>query len=298
MGLYLKICIFVNLFYKTIIMYKKQFISVLVLTLMLSGLFGQSQKSALVVFYNVENLFDVEIDPFVDDYDFSPSGQNRWNLDRYNQKLAQISHVISEIGSLENQPPTLVSLCEVETEKVLADLCSTQALKAYGFDIIHFNTVGGKGLDVALLYRADEFKVLKTVSFAAHHEDTLISRKNILKVTGLLHQIDTLHLIVYHGTDDAEGEKHGKIARQTELQLIKAICDSLQQTSTEAQILVMGDFNHNPISEYGYKKVSSKKDTVPESNSLYNPMFKMFRQGLGTYINKDLNYMYDQFNVS
>ena len=36
-----------------------------------------------VVFYNVENLFDTKNDPRTDDEDFTPSGDNRWDEERY-----------------------------------------------------------------------------------------------------------------------------------------------------------------------------------------------------------------------
>ena len=52
-----------------------------------------------IAFYNVENLFDTENDPITFDDDRTPEGKDNWTQVRYEHKLAQLSRVISEIGT-------------------------------------------------------------------------------------------------------------------------------------------------------------------------------------------------------
>jgi len=70
-----------------------------------------------VLFYNVENLFDVENDPETQDEEFTPEGDRHWTYNRFNQKLLNISKVILNAASWE--PPQMIGLCEVETRFVL-----------------------------------------------------------------------------------------------------------------------------------------------------------------------------------
>ena len=55
-----------------------------------------SMEKHPIVFYNVENLFDIYDDPknFGDD-DFTEHGAMRWDEERYNTKLARIAEAVT-----------------------------------------------------------------------------------------------------------------------------------------------------------------------------------------------------------
>jgi hypothetical protein len=44
-------------------------------------------QDARIVFYNVENLFDCEDDPKVNDNEFLPRSMRRWTITKYREKL-------------------------------------------------------------------------------------------------------------------------------------------------------------------------------------------------------------------
>lgn len=66
-----------------------------------------------VVFYNVENLFDTENDPHVDDDEFTPYGYKKWDEERYETKIEHIESAIEMIGAT----PVLIGLAEIENRK-------------------------------------------------------------------------------------------------------------------------------------------------------------------------------------
>ena len=54
--------------------------------------FGQNQKRYYVMFYNLENLFDTENDPNINDEEFLPNGAKRWTMEKYNRKQHNMEH--------------------------------------------------------------------------------------------------------------------------------------------------------------------------------------------------------------
>ncbi|MFK7900057.1 MAG: hypothetical protein AB8B61_04795, partial [Cyclobacteriaceae bacterium] len=54
-----------------------------------------AQPHKLVVsFYNCENLFDTEDDPYRNDNEFLPKAKRAWTKERYQRKLDQLSRAI------------------------------------------------------------------------------------------------------------------------------------------------------------------------------------------------------------
>ena len=48
-----------------------------------------------VMFYNVENLFDTEDDPKIDDQEYLPTSESQWTKERLETKYAHIAQVIN-----------------------------------------------------------------------------------------------------------------------------------------------------------------------------------------------------------
>ena len=106
-----------------------------------------------IMFYNVENLFDIYDDSLKDDNDFLPDGLMRWNLTRYNKKINSLYKTIVAAG--EWNPPAVVAFCEVENRKVLEDLVYGTYLSKYNYGIIHEESPDQRGIDVCMIYRND-----------------------------------------------------------------------------------------------------------------------------------------------
>ena len=76
----------------------------------------QGKDYIRLMFYNVENFFDTENDPTVNDNDFTPDGSMHWTKSRYITKRNSIFRVIANVGEWE--PPALIGLCETENRSV------------------------------------------------------------------------------------------------------------------------------------------------------------------------------------
>ena len=112
-----------------------------------------------IVFYNLENLFDVGDDQNTLDIDFTPKGKKKWTKRRYKKKLLKLANTISRIGvKSTNKTPVLVGIAEVENEEVIKDLISTGDLKNEDYGYVHYDSPDERGIDTALLYLKTNFK--------------------------------------------------------------------------------------------------------------------------------------------
>jgi hypothetical protein len=108
-----------------------------------------------IMFYNVENLFDIYNDPLTDDDEFLPSGVRRWNYKRYSRKINSVYKTIMAAGEWE--PPAVVAFCEIENRKVVEYLVNGTYLSKYNYRIIHEDSPDERGIDVCLIYRQGMF---------------------------------------------------------------------------------------------------------------------------------------------
>lgn len=260
---------------------------------------GKSYKIKTIAFYNVENLFDTTNDTLIFDEDRTPEGNYRWTEERYWKKIDNISKVISEIGSESSiTSPDIIGLCEVEKKSVLEHLVYHKNLEDSGYGIVHFDSPDERGIDVALLYRKTAFI---PTSFKSHRLlliDTEGNRdytRDQLVVGGFL-DTEEFYFLINHWPSRSGGESRSRPNRIKAAVLNKRIIDSLQRLKPDAKIISMGDFNDDPRDE-SIKKVLMAKETPKQldSLSLYNPMEKLFRKGMGSLAYRDRWHLFDQF---
>ncbi len=131
---------------------KKNFI-IFVFALILTWGNSQAQDKHLVMFYNVENLFDTIPSPGVSDREFTPGGTKNWNSFKYWKKIANIEDVLYKIAYQERTFPAIIGLSEIENRNVLEDIVSASKLAKVNYQIAHYDSPDDRGVDVALLYR-------------------------------------------------------------------------------------------------------------------------------------------------
>lgn len=200
-----------------------------------------------VMFYNVENLFDTTDDTTRNDEEFLPDGDRRWTAGRYQAKVNALSRAIAAAGEWEL--PALIGLCEVENEQVVRDLAFGDLLSAGRYGVVHRDSPDLRGIDVALLYRQDYFRIAEIRSWVPQRPDNdpFLSR-NLLYAKAVMDS-DTLHIIVCHFPSRRGGVLATRGAREEMAQLLRAKTDSLLSVAADAAIIVMGDFNAGPDDE-------------------------------------------------
>jgi len=246
-----------------------------------------------VAFYNVENLFDIYNDPDTADDAFLPTSERRWTKKRYKKKLYKLATAISQIGKKRTgSAPSLVGLAEVENKEVIEDLLEMKHLKKAGYGYIHYDSPDERGIDVALLYKKNEFTVTNSKTFSIDitvDKDNPDYTRDILLVEGLLNN-EAVKVIVTHWSSRREGEKETEFKRLIASDKVIEIVTDLRTKDTDAKIMVLGDFNDDPSSKSIQQLVHKLE--------LFNPMETLLSYTRGS-LNHKFNWnIFDQILIS
>lgn len=239
------------------------------------------KRNLTVVFYNVENLFDIENTPGGRDGEFTPEGEKKWTKERYLKKLEDISKVLSSVN--KNELPEIIGLCEIENRKVLDDLVATKLLSEGNYKIEQFESPDYRGIDCALIYRPNEFEVLESapikVSFA---DDIEYSTRDILYVKGETKNREEFHIFVNHWPSRIGGLEKTEPKRLAVANIVKIKIDSVLNQNDKANILVLGDMNDEPsnksLDEVLFAKIPDDKNA-----ELVNLMYPDHLNKIGSY---------------
>lgn len=258
-------------------------------------------KIRTIAFYNVENLFDTINNPNTFDDDYTRKGKNHYTSKIYWDKIEKLSTVISQIGfDKTNTSPALIGLAEIENRFVLQDLINAEKLKNKQYQIIHFDSPDVRGIDVALLYQEKYFTPISQEKFEVKLWETSGKRiytRDILLVSGILDN-ELIHIIVNHWPSRRGGHIKSNPKREKAAYITQQIISKINLENENAKIIVMGDFNDDPIDKsvkIGLK-ASTELELIP--NTLYNPMEKMYKNGLNTLGYRDGLNLFDQILMS
>jgi predicted extracellular nuclease len=252
-----------------------------------------------VVFYNTENLYDTIDDPKVLDSQYLPDSRIPWNTERYQSKLQHIAQVFTSVDP--HGLPSLIGLCEVENKQVLVDLVAQPELKGGNYEIVHYNSPDRRGIDVALLYDKSDFTVLKSSSIHVNlTNDTIGPTRDILYVKGFVNKSskDTLHIFVNHWPSRRDGQEASEQNRIDAALTLRHVVDSLFALTAPCNILIMGDFNDEPVNKSLTEGLNANfPGKGGRDNALYNLMEKAYTEGRGTLYFEKWQ-IFDQFIVS
>ncbi len=269
------------------------------------NLFSQAKESyniRTVAFYNVENLFDTIDDPDTYDDDRTPLGKDKWTPVRYQQKVENISKVLSEIGAdITSTSPDLIGLCEIENRQVLEDLIAHPNLRNKGYGIIQYDSPDERGIDVALLYRQSAFIPSNSSSrrlLLINDEGERDYTRDQLVVEGFL-DTEKVYLIINHWPSRSGGEARSRPNRISAARLNVRIMDSIRRTDGTARIITMGDFNDDPT-DTSIKNILKRAGTrvMDSIEELHNPMEKLHKKGFGSLAYRDRWNLFDQILVT
>jgi predicted extracellular nuclease len=255
---------------------------------------------ASIGFYNLENLFDtinnVELE---NSTEFTPEGINKWTSKRYHEKLKNMAFVISEIATdITPDGLAILGVAEIENRGVLEDLVKEESIKTRNYQIVHYDSPDERGVDVGLLYQPKYFKVTNSRSHTLHMADTGFRTRDQLVVSGMLGS-EMIHVVVNHWPSRRGGEKASRPDRNAAADLTRHIVDSLLSIDKNAKILVMGDLNDDPINQSVKDHLSAKgREDELQPGDMFNPMFKLYKDGIGSLAYDDAWNMFDQIIVS
>lgn len=284
----------------------KTFLQLILIMIFTAKLHAQEKTYSIrtIAFYNVENLFDTENDPFTFDDDRTPTGNDLWTQEKYEDKLQKLSFVISDIGREQSGiSPAIIGVCEIENLKVLEDLVNQPLLRENNYGIVHYDSPDSRGIDVGLLYQKSMFTPLNSKShrlllFEANDPSKRVYTRDQLVVSGLF-EGEPIHFIVNHWPSRSGGEARSSYRRESAARLNKSIVDSLHLIDPYSKIIIMGDFNDDPTNKSLKKVLGTLKEKDKSTpGELYNPMENMLKKGMGTLAFRDGWNLFDQIILS
>ncbi len=274
--------------------------------LLVSSLFTVAQKkeykTAVISFYNLENLYDTVNNPITNDEEFLTTGVRNYNTPVYMDKINKLATVISQIGKEVNADgPAILGVAEVENDTVLNDLVHHVLLEKRNYRIVHYDSKDIRGVDVGLLYNPKYFTVDASdklfVQLPGGSKDAYFTR-DILWVKGKLDG-ETVHVYVNHWPSRSGGEKRTDPARQAAAAVCKHHIDSIAQLEPNAKVIIMGDLNDDPINASVADVLGAKgkqKDVRP--GGFFNPWTELYKKGIGTLAYQDAWGLFDQIIIS
>ncbi len=255
-------------------------------------------KAVTIAFYNMENLFDTEDDPTINDEEFLPKGTYEWTPERYKRKIANMSKVIDQLG--DEDGPEVLGMCEVENLKVVQDLVGSELLKKKGYGIVHANSPDQRGIDCALIYKSKRFTPLyQSVYHVTLPDNKDFATRDILLVKGIMDKSVDVTFIVNHWPSRRDGAEESAIKRQAAAATLRFVIDSIQDLDPQANIVMMGDFNDEPGDVSIHDMLHAGRDSVEAvSTMLYNCMAPIKAEGRGSLKFKGGWNLFDQMMVS
>lgn len=245
---------------------------------------GDRDRSMRFCFYNMENMFDCENDSNTNDDTYTPEGMHHWTYYRYKQKQNNIAKVLIAMGGWS--APDIVGVCEVENRKVLNDLISNTPLKACGYGVVHYESPDARGIDVALLYRKDKFKVIDNDSIQiVYPGDSISTTRNILYVQGVAAgATDTLHIFVCHWPSRFGGYAQTMAKRNYTAQVLRAHVDAIIAANASAKVICCGDFNDYPDNESVSEVLRARSPKYAQNDDYIHLLYPYFNQNnVGTH---------------
>lgn len=266
---------------------------------------NQEKKSYVIntiAFYNLENLFDTIDNPFKKD-EYSPILQMKTNkTDAYRSKIENMARVLSEIGKEKTgKTASIIGICEIENSAILDDILNTTYFKNQPYNYVFEESPDWRGIDVALIYNTTLFSPsdYKTFELKAWNDKGYrVKTRNQLLVSGYLDN-ERIYLIVNHWPSQRSGKDKTAYLRNLSAELTLSILEEIEREKPNSKIIIMGDFNDNPIDVSIKKKLNTKADKKKlTEGDLYNPFENMFKKGMGTLGFRDNINLFDQLILS
>ena len=253
-------------------------------------------SSYQIAFWNVENLFDVEDSPRRGEKLQRALGRSieGWTQALLDQKLSQLSSIIQQIG---DNGPDILGVCEVENDHVMNLLIEALAPLGRNYAVAHEDTEDRRGIDVGFIYDADLFEVDALFS---HFVLRRTATRDILQVNFKTRNDRLLVVVGNHWPARSAGklasDGYRAIAGETLAYFHERI---LEVHGKETPVLAMGDFNDEPFDRslvvYALSTQSRTKVVNARSPRLFNLMWPLMGQGVGSHYFDNFPNMLDQF---
>lgn len=259
--------------------------------------FPQKGDTIVVAFWNLENLFDTIDDPEKNDEDFTPNGENEWTEERLEKKMNSLAKVIRAMNN--NRGPHALGVCESENETVFTQMVN-KFLSDLDYQVVYKESPDARGIDCGFLFSKKYFSLLNVEADTVFLADRYHTRL-ILHVTLKSKNNDTLDFFINHWPSRRGGQERSEVNRITAAKTLKNMTIRLLKSRPNANIIIMGDFNDEPIDKSIIETLNAGPFECGKLNVHYdfsNLAYKRKAAGEGTFLFQSNWNMLDQFIVS
>ena len=185
-------------------------------------------------------------------------------------------------------------MSEIENRGVLEDLIAEESLRDKHYDIVHYDSPDRRGIDCAILYQPDVYKVFASGARAVEiPNEPWIKTRDVVYASGLIDG-EIVHVLVGHWPSRSGGEAVSLHRRMAAAKTMRSVADSLYTLFPGSKVIMMGDFNDDPISpsvREGLGVQNHPEQTKPAD--YYTPMLQLYNKGMGTLAYRDVWNLFD-----
>ena len=222
-----------------------------------------------------------------------------WNSRKYTKELGNIEQVLYDVAARNKEFPAIIGVSEIENRNVLEDIVILPKLERANYRICHYDSPDARGVDVALLYRPDIFKLEDSRAVPVKMEDNPDWRtRDILTTWGTIDG-EEFCFIVCHWPSRLGGQAASEPKRLLASSVVRGVIDSMSTARPNMKFVVMGDMNDDPTDKSMFETLRAKgrvKDM--KEGDLFNPYLTMLKAGYGTLAYGDSWNIFDNIIVS
>ena len=273
----------------------------LLTSLLISGIILScfAQKPHMVVFYNLENLFDTINDPDKLDEEFLPDGVKKWNSSKYYRKQSNMDKVFFDMAAINREFPAVIGVSEIENRLVLEDLVSQPKMSLGNYRIVHYDSPDRRGVDCAFLYRPDVFKLegSKAHRFEMPGNPNFLTR-DLVTMWGTI-EGEPFFFLVSHWPSRLGGKEASDAKREAAAAQCRRLADSVRKQNPNTKVVIMGDLNDD-ATDKSITEVLGAKANIKKlaDGDLYSPYIELLKAGYGTLGYRDSWNLFDNIIVS
>lgn len=255
-------------------------------------------EDIIILYYNLDNLFDTSDDPGTADDEYLPGGIKAWDKDRYEKKIKGIAENISEASG--GGQADIIGFAGLENKKVIDDIISERRLRRTDYSVImpESEGAGTAFLVKKELMRIDETELLEIDStFLTRDKGTAYE---ILYIKGELNGPGNCHFFVNRWPGLTGGGRSAEDARTGSAIAVRKKVDEILNFERDAKIIIMGTFYDEPTSR---NILSVLNATNKRKNLHYRDLYNLFYDdhninNRGTTMVNNMWQMWDQVIVS
>jgi len=263
-----------------------------------NGISKEPPKPVIMIWWNVENLFDTKDDKHVNDREFTPGGRRHWTNKKLLLKRLRIERVLQAIEQDREYGhyPDIIAFAETENRQVFEG--TLKAIDHARYKIDYHESPDPRGIDIGLAWNPHTVTFTGSKPYRVKLDNGRGTRYVV--TAGFLASGHPFTLVLNHWPSRSFDAKWSEPKRVAAARVARHIVDSLRTRNPMAEIIVMGDFNDHPEDRSIRKVLGSSFDREEVQRASNRLLYNCWNdsQSPGTYYYRKRWERIDQILIS